>query len=101
MDKGGYAYHYSKALEKWMDFNLESANRLGLHVDSYEIGYIRDHFDEMEQVKLVYDHRKGHFLKIKWESRCWWADDNSMFYYCVMHNVDELTLVEPAVALDG
>ena len=99
MGKKGYTYHYEKALQDWMKFNQKSADKLGIHVDGHELGYIRDHFDEMEQVKIVYDWGRGHYFKVKWESRSWWADDPTHFYYCVMINIDNLNLLEPAVAL--
>jgi len=93
--KHGYSYHYQKALQEWMEFNTQSAKKLNIDVDGHELGYIRDHFDEMEQVKIVYDWGKGHFFKVKWESRSWWADDHSHFYYCVMLDIDNVNLKQP------
>lgn len=94
--KQGYSYHYEKAVNEWMEFNIRSADKLGINVDSFEYGYIREAFDECEQVKLVWDFTKGHLLKIKWEHRCWWADDHSTFYYCVMLPIDNVDLKQPS-----
>jgi hypothetical protein len=99
MGKKGYSYHYQKALDEWMKFNEDSAKKHNIEVDGYELSYIRDHFDEMEQVKIVYDFGRGHYFKVKWENSSWWHADPMHFYYCVMINIDNLNLLEPAVAL--
>lgn len=88
-----YPYHYQTAQVQWMNQMSDCALRLNLGCDSSEFGYIRDAFDECEQVKLVWDGH--HFLKIKWEHRCWWADCNCSFYYCVMLDLDEVELKDP------
>ena len=95
MKKQGYSYHYEQAVNEWMQFNEESAKKLGIHIDSSEYGYIRESFDECEQVKIVYDFTRGHLLKIKWEHRCWWADDPTHFYYCVMLPIDKVNMKMP------
>lgn len=88
-----YSQHYQTAQIEWMNQMSNCALRLNLDCDSTEFGYIRDAFDEGQQVKLVWD---GHeFLKIKWEFRCWWADCNCNFYYCVMLDLDEVELKDP------
>jgi len=93
--KQGYSHHYEVALAEWMQFNIRSAQKLGIDVDGHELGYIRDAFDECEQVKIVYDWGRGHFFKVKWEHRSWWADDHTHFYYCVMLNIDNVDLKQP------
>lgn len=93
--KQGYSYHYEKAVNEWMNYNLKIADKLNLEVDSHEYSYIREAFDECEQVKILYDFTSGHLLKIKWEHRSWWADDNTYFYYCVMLPLDNINLKMP------
>ena len=88
-----YPNHYQKAVNEWMNKMTECALKLNLPFDSTEYGYVREAFDECEQVKLVWDGH--HYLKIKWEHRCWWADCNCSFYYCVMLDLDEVELKDP------
>ena len=99
MKKQGYNYHYHLAQHKWLTMNLNCWNKKypGQYLDPTEQQYIEEHFDEMEQVKIVWDGK--HYLKIKWENwSCWWANccDHSAFYYCVMLNIDDVNLKEPA-----
>jgi len=88
-----YSKHYQTAHTEWMNQMSNCALRLNLDCDSTEFEYISDAFDEGQEVKLVWD---GHeFLKIKWDFRCWWADCNCNFYYCVMLDLDEVELKDP------
>jgi len=99
--KFGYLWHYHEAKEKWMTLNEECCKQIPLDLyENYysERQYIEEHFDEMEQVKLVYDYELGtHLLKIKWENfSCWWADCKCLgMYYCVMLPIDDVHFKTP------
>lgn len=99
--KHGYIFHWEKAREEWMTLNKECSVKLNLDLyDNFysEQRYIEEHFDEMEQVKLVYDYELGeHLLKIKWENfSCWWADCQCLgLYYCVMLPIDNVDFKTP------
>jgi hypothetical protein len=97
----GYAYHWHKAILEWQELNDKCAKKLEISYQDYdetEKMYITDHFEEMEQVKIIHDYKLGHCLKIKWENfSCWWADCNCIgFYYCVMLDIDNIDLETPA-----
>jgi len=98
--KHGYIFHWEKAREEWITLNKECSKKRSIGVDNFysEQRYIEEHFDEMEQVKLVYDYELGeHLLKIKWENfSCWWADCQCLgLYYCVMLPIDNVDFKTP------
>lgn len=106
-----YQWHWNKAREQWVDKFFNEYNpdyeywqqyRQMYHVDELpsfcdELQYALEGFDnEMEQVKLIYDMKHGHCLKIKWESGAWWAKDPLHFYYCVLLPLDGQEMFDPA-----
>ena len=105
-----YQWHYNKAREVFTEKFYNEYNPeheywkqhrqlfMPNELMSYdeELRYAMESFDECEQVKLVYDMKHGHCLKIKWESGAWWAKDPLHFYYCVLLPIDGVMMMEPA-----
>ena len=106
-----YQWHWNKAREQWVekffneynpDHEYWKQHRQLYHNDELssfcdELRYALEGFDnDMEQVKLIYDMKHGHCLKIKWESGPWWAEDPLHFYYCVLLPLDGREMHEPA-----
>lgn len=105
-----YNWHWNKAREEWTNKFYNEYNPDYEHWKQYrsmlmpdelpshddEFRYALESFNEMEQVKLVYDYKHGHCLKIKWESGAWWASDPLHFYYCVLLPLDGVELYDPA-----
>ena len=99
--KKGYAHHYEIARKQWIEMNRKCWEKKFRdspyqYLDPQEEIYIEEHFDEMEQVKIIFDGH--HYLKIKWENwSCWWHDccTTKSFYYCVLLDIDDLDLAFP------
>ncbi len=105
----GYSYHYQKNREAWTEkfFNehhpkheewtqLKSMfmeDELADHDEEYK--WSLESLEECEQVRIIWDSKHGHCLKIKWEHAAWWTGDVMHHYYCVMLPIDDVELLEP------
>ncbi len=108
--EGGYAYHYAKAREEFIDWyykshpNQEYNTLRSMMLDACEmidfddeLQFALESFDECEQVKILYHYEiHEHCLKIKWEHSPWWRDQVLHFYYCVMLPLDNIRLETPS-----
>lgn len=105
----GYAYHYAKAREEFVDWYYEShpkqeynqLRRMMLDPEDMvdhddELKFALESFSECEQVKILYHYDRGdHVLKIKWEHSPWWVGQVIHFYYCVMLPIDDVQFKTP------
>ena len=88
-----YYEHKEAAFQIWLKHVKQCAAELAAsdenfaleyQLNEYEIGQMRDSFEECEQLKIL----DSAHVKLKWEHRCWWADcKHPVFhgeYYCVV-----------------
>ena len=87
-----YYEHKEAAFQIWLHHVKTCASELSddpsfdydYNVTEYEIGQMRESFEECEQLKIL----DSAHVKLKWEHRCWWADcKHPVFhgeYYCVV-----------------
>ena len=107
----GYAYHYSEARLKFINWYYDGhtdqelasfwhTNRCSIDdmlMYDDEFKFALEAFDEAEQVKILYHYELGyHCLKIKWEVNPWWPSQVLHFYYCIMLPIDSVNFETPS-----